>query len=78
MKNYFIIHGSFGSSQENWFPWLENEILKKGRKVENLDFPIGVNNQTYQNWEMVLNSQKRFITEDSVFFLSLNKLCFLN
>ena len=68
MKNYFIIHGSFGSSQENWFPWLENEILKKGRKVENLDFPIGVNNQTYQNWEMVLNSQKRFITEDSVFF----------
>ena len=70
MKNYFIIHGSFGSSQENWFPWLENEILKKGRKVENLDFPIGVNNQTYQNWEMVLNSQKRFITEDSVFFVT--------
>ena len=29
MKNYFIIHGSFGSSQENWFPWLE-ETLKRG------------------------------------------------
>lgn len=30
MKNYFIIHGSFGSSQENWFPWLEEEISKRG------------------------------------------------
>ena len=26
MKNYFIIHGSFGNSKENWFPWLENEL----------------------------------------------------
>ncbi len=30
MKNYFIIHGSFGSSQENWFPWLENKIIERG------------------------------------------------
>ena len=45
MKNYFIIHGSFGSSQENWFPWLESELEKKcawgGGKVFNLDFPTG-------------------------------------
>ncbi len=69
MKNYFIIHGSFGNSQENWFPWLENEILRGGEKrCFNLDFPIGVNKQTYQNWEMVLDSIKRFINEDSVFF----------
>ena len=69
MKNYFIIHGSFGSSQENWFPWLENEISRGGEKrCFNLDFPTGVNKQTYQNWEMVLDSVKRFITEDSVFF----------
>lgn len=30
MKNYFIIHGSFGSSQDNWFPWLEKKILTGG------------------------------------------------
>ena len=68
MKNYFIIHGSFGSSQENWFPWLENEIKLRGGEVFNLDFPVGCDKQNYSNWEMVLNSIKRFITEDSVFF----------
>lgn len=30
MKNYFIIHGSFGNSQENWFPWLEKQIIGGG------------------------------------------------
>ena len=30
MKNYFIIHGSFGNSQENWFPWLEEQIKRGG------------------------------------------------
>lgn len=68
MKNYFIIHGSFGSSQENWFPWLENKIKQQGNLCINLDFPIGAGKQNYQNWEMVLNSVKRFIKEDSVFF----------
>ncbi len=68
MKNYFIIHGSFGSSQDHWFPWLENQIKCGGGSCYNLDFPVGENRQTYQNWEMVLNSVKRFINEESVFF----------
>ena len=68
MKNYFIIHGSFGNSQENWFPWLEKQIEERGDKCFNLDFPVGEGRQTYRNWEMVLDSVKRFITEDSVFF----------
>ena len=68
MKNYFIIHGSFSSSQSNWFPWLEKQIIGQGNQCINLDFPIGENKQTYQNWEMVLNSVKRFINKDSVFF----------
>ena len=27
--NYFIIHGSFGNSFVNWFPYLRKEIEKK-------------------------------------------------
>ena len=68
MKNNFIIHGSFGSSQENWFPWLENQIKREGDQCINLDVPIGEDKQNYKNWEMVLNSVKRFINKDSVFF----------
>lgn len=68
MKTAFIIHGSFGSSQENWFPWLETQLTEKGFKVFNLDYPIGYGKQNYDNWEMVLNSVKRFINEDSIFF----------
>ena len=28
MKNYFVIHGSFGSQYSNWFSWLFSEIEK--------------------------------------------------
>jgi predicted alpha/beta hydrolase family esterase len=33
MKNNFkiiIIHGSYGNPEENWFPWLSEELEKKG------------------------------------------------
>ena len=26
MENYIIIHGSFGSKDGNWFPWLKNKL----------------------------------------------------
>lgn len=28
MKNYFIVHGSFGDSKEHHMPWLEKEFEK--------------------------------------------------
>ncbi len=26
MENYIIIHGSFGSKDGNWFPWLKEKL----------------------------------------------------
>ena len=47
--NYFIIHGSFGSPFENWFPWLHDFIESDGKQVYVPDFPIGVGYQNYEN-----------------------------
>jgi len=42
MNHYFIIHGSFGNSFVNWFPYLRKEIEKKELEVYTPDFPTGV------------------------------------
>ena len=56
MKNYFIIHGSFGNPFVNWFPFLRKEIESKGLEVYTPDFPTGVGYQNYTNWEEVLKA----------------------
>ena len=50
MDNYIIIHGSFGSKDGNWFPWLKNELENKNKKVDVPQMPIGVGNQNFDNW----------------------------
>lgn len=38
-KRVFVIHGWDGSPQNCWFPWLENELKKKGFIVKVLSMP---------------------------------------
>lgn len=40
-ENYVIIHGSFGSKDGNWFPWLKDELERKGKQVIVPQMPIG-------------------------------------
>lgn len=70
MKDYFIIHGSFGSPFVNWFPWLRKEIEDKNLVVYTPDFPTGVGYQNYTNWEKVLESYVNagLINEDTVIY----------
>lgn len=57
-ENYIIIHGSFGSKDGNWFPWLKKELEKMNKNVEVPQMPIGVSNQNFENWSSVLRSLK--------------------
>ena len=34
MKNFFIIHGSFGNSKEHYLPWLKSKLEKLGEVDE--------------------------------------------
>jgi len=48
--NYIILHGSFGSSNGNWFPWLRAKIEEKKYRVNVPQMPVGVRKQNYQSW----------------------------
>lgn len=37
---YLIMHGSYGSPDENWFRWLENQLIKDGHTVILEQFPV--------------------------------------
>ena len=51
--NYIIIHGSFGSKDGNWFPWLKEKLNNKDVIVPQM--PVGVGNQNFENWSKVLD-----------------------
>lgn len=55
MNNYIILHGSFGSSDGNWFPWLKKELENKNYKVDVPQMPVGVGNQNFDNWSKGLD-----------------------
>lgn len=37
---FVIFHGSFGNPEENWFPWLKEELEKLGQDVLSPQFPV--------------------------------------
>ncbi len=45
----FIIHGTAGHPQENWFPWLKTELEARSQQIIIPQFPTP-QNQTPENW----------------------------
>ena len=67
MYDYVIIHGSYGTPFENWFPWLFNKLSEQGKNVLAPQFPCGSDIQNYSNWCKVMNAYKGYIGKDTSF-----------
>lgn len=55
-EKYIIIHGSFGSKDGNWFPWLKSELEKENKNVIVPQMPVGVGKQNFESWAKVLDN----------------------
>jgi len=53
MKNVFIIHGAYGKPDENWIPWLKQNLEAQGYSVKVPAFPTP-DGQNYDEWMSVI------------------------
>ena len=60
-----ICHGTMGSPEGNWFPWLKNECLKIGHDVYVPRFP-SPESQTKHNWCNALRDQTPIFGSNTV------------
>lgn len=65
MYRVLIVHGSFGTPYENWFPWLYEKLseLNVSTLVPHFPSPDG---QNYTNWEKVMNSYEHLFNSESI------------
>ena len=67
MKNAFIIHGTEGYPEENWFPWLKKQIEKRDYKVFVPQFPSPPKVAAkIDEWIDVLKNYEQYINEDTI------------
>lgn len=72
MKNVLILHGAGNNSSGNWFPWLKEQLEKKGMKVwcpnlPNADKPILTEwlSTIFDNKEWLFNSESTMVGHSS-------------
>jgi len=65
MANIFIIHGTGGDPECNWFPWLKTELEKSGHNVYAPKFPTP-KNQSIETWLNVFSGYEKHLNESAV------------
>lgn len=65
MTNIFIFHGVNENDQENWYPWLRQELESRGYQVFIPNFPTP-EGQTLENWLANFSQYKSQLTEESI------------
>lgn len=66
MANIFLIHGSFGHPNENWFPWLKGGLEKLGCRVFAPQFPTPPA-QSLENWLKTFEDYRQYLNKDTIF-----------
>ena len=63
--NAFIFHGSYGSPEENWIPWLKGELEKRGFVVFVPRFPTP-KAQSLDSWNAAFSAYEKCLDLESV------------
>lgn len=65
MVTVFLIHGSYGSPAENWFPWLTEKLKSVGCKVYALSFPTP-KGQSLKSWTEAFKTYESKLDEKTI------------
>ena len=62
MAIFFIIHGAYGNSKDNWIPWLKKQLEKQNHHVIVPAFPTP-DGQSLDAWINVADEEIKKLTE---------------
>jgi predicted alpha/beta hydrolase family esterase len=65
MRTVIIIHGSYGSPDENWFPWLKKQVRDAGHKAIVPEFPTP-DGQNLESWRRTFDAMAGGLTRDNI------------
>lgn len=63
MRTVIIIHGSYGSPDENWIPWLKRQVEESGHQALAPAFPTP-EGQSLEAWRQIFEKQAGSLTGD--------------
>lgn len=66
MRRAFLIHGAYGNPHENWFPWLREELGKKGFEVIVPKFPTP-EGQDLGIWRKMFDKHIEEVDSETIF-----------